>query len=157
MRWISMASVGAVVVALIIYAVAPGALTAEEEIRRVLKEGVERLEARDLKGAVALLAEDYQDGGGRTRDNLKGIAFVIFQRGPVLVHLSDVRITLQDDATATAELKAIALQGAEAVQTARDLLPTRGRALELTVKLHKRSGKWLVSAIDGDNLASFGL
>jgi hypothetical protein len=128
--------------------------TEEDQVRKVIDEGVAALEARDSARAAETLAEDYSDARGRTRDKLKRIAFFVLQQGPVLVRLSDVQIKVEGK-SATATIKALAMQGSGELKTAADLLPTNARAFDLTLRFSKESGDWLVTALDGDNAPSW--
>jgi hypothetical protein len=57
--------------------------------------------------------------------------------------------------SATATIKALAMQGSGELKTAADLLPTNARAFDLTLRFSKESGDWMVTAIDGDNAPSW--
>jgi hypothetical protein len=126
----------------------------EAKIKKLLDTGVAALEARDSKGAAALLADDYRDAKGRTKDKLKGLTFFVLQQGPILVKLGDVGVTVQGD-NAVATLRALAVQGSGQLKTAADLLPTNARAFDLTVKLVRDGSGWLVTAVDGDGSSGF--
>jgi hypothetical protein len=125
------------------------ALSPEDQIRALLNEGVAALEAQDVAGAADLLHDDYKDGGGRTKSALKGVTFMALRRGPVFIGLTKVDIAV-DGARATADVEGVALQGQPEVKVARDLLPERGRAFDVTVALTRvDDDTWRVTAIDG--------
>lgn len=126
----------------------------EAKIRKVLDAGVTALEARDVDAAAATLAEGYKDDGGRTKTQLKRLAFFALQQGPVLVALQSVDVTVEKGA-ATAKLKVLAVQGSAQLKSARDLLPTNARAFDLVVRLVDKDDDWLVTAIDGLGSSSF--
>ncbi len=111
-------------------------LSDEEQIRRVLDEGVVHLEKGDSAAAADLLSDSYLDTNKRTKTTMKRIAFFILQRGPIRAVLRDVKIEVNGN-NATATFVAVALQGNEKIESLTDVLPTGGRPLELTVSFFK--------------------
>lgn len=129
-------------------------VSAEDQIRAVLDQGVVALEAQDVGSAGDLLHENYKDNGGRTKSALKGVSFMALRRGPVFISLTDVQVTVPEPrksaTTATAAVKGIVLQGTPELKVAKDLLPTRGRAFDVTVQFSRvDDDAWQVTAIDG--------
>jgi hypothetical protein len=150
MKWFAVAAVSAAVVAVAVVALRPVAETDEDQIRAVITSGQKALEAADVKGALAVLDDDYADGGGRKKDAMKGITFMALRRGPVIIAISDAKIDVAPGASvATAVVTGIALQGAASVVEAKDLLPTRGRAFEATISFVKGDAEWRITRIDG--------
>src|SRR4051812_29900964 len=102
----------------------------------MLDAGAAALEARDAQKAAAVLADDYKDKSGRTKDKLKGLTFFALQQGPVLVSMQNVIIDVAGD-SAHVKMKALAVQGNSELKTAADLLPTNAKAFDLTLDVKK--------------------
>lgn len=145
----------AVAIAVLLLAGCTEKLSDEEQIRRVLDQGVAHLEAGDSASAADLLSERYLDSTRRDRTTMKRIAFFILRRGPVRIALKDVVIDVEGN-KATARFVAWGLQGAAEINTLSDVLPTGARQMQLDVKLAREDDDWRVTAIDGDGMkASF--
>lgn len=122
--------------------------TSEVLIRKTLDAGAAALEARDVEGASAVLADDYKDDRGRSRKQLKQLAFFALQQGPVLVSMQSVDIHVEG-MVADVTMKVLAVQGSAELKTARDLLPTNARAFDLTLRMTNTTDGWKVAAING--------
>lgn len=153
MKWFWLGTSAMAVVTFLVLALGGGAVSAEDQIRAVLTDGVAALEAQNVGAAGDLLHEDYKDNGGRTKSALKGISFMALRRGPVLIGLTTVDITVPEPkakaTTATAVVQGVVLQGTPGLEVAKDLLPTRGRAFDVTVRFARVDDEWQVTAIDG--------
>ncbi len=153
MRWFWLGTSAMAVVTFLVLVLSPKPLSAEDQIRKVIDDGVAALEAADVKGATTLLHEDYRDESGRTKDALKGVTFMALRRGPLVVGLTKVDVTVAGE-SARAVVQGVALQGHAEVKVARDLLPQRGRAFDATVAFRRVDhDTWRVTAIDGISAA----
>ncbi|MCC7070940.1 MAG: hypothetical protein IT383_06445 [Deltaproteobacteria bacterium] len=128
--------------------------TPEAKMRRALDDAVAALAAKDIKGAGAILADDFTDGAKRTKKDLTRLGFLALQRGPVFVRLQSVS-TEVEGARATTELTVLAVQGAPEIKSAADLLDTNARTLELTLRWRKDGGDWQVTHVEGLPTLSF--
>ncbi len=127
----------------------------EAQIRALLDAGAAALQARDATAAAKLLATSYTDSSGRSRDDLKRLAFFALQAGPVLVKVGDVSVKV-DAATASATVNVLAVQGNATLKTAADLLPQNARLFSLAVAFAREDGAWRVQSINGDGAGNFG-
>lgn len=153
MKWFWLGTSGMALVTLMVLLFSGKTLSPEDQIKKVIADGVTALEAADVKGATTLLHEDYKDEGGRTKDALKGVTFMALRRGPLVVGLTKVDVTVSGD-TASAVVQGVALQGHAEVKVARDLLPQRGRAFDATLAFRRVDDEtWRVTAIDGISAA----
>lgn len=129
-------------------------VSAEEQIKARLAEGVKALEEKDVKRAGALLAEGYKDSNGRDHRQMKALAFFVLRSGPVRISLSDEQIEVEESGTrAKASMKVTALQTTGAPTTVGDLMP-RGRAVPVQLDLVKSDDEWLITAIEGDGMGA---
>lgn len=126
-------------------------LSDEEQIRRVLDEGVAHLEKGDSAAAADLLSDSYLDTNKRTKKTMKRIAFFVLQRGPIRAVLRDVKIDVKGQ-NATATFTAVAVQGNAKIESLSDVVPTGGRQLEMTVSFYKEDGTWRVMGMEGDGM-----
>ncbi|MBI5481973.1 MAG: hypothetical protein HY906_24170 [Deltaproteobacteria bacterium] len=123
--------------------------TPEAAIRRVLDDGCEALQARDVARAARHLSPDYQDKLSRTNPQMRGLAFWVLRRGPVTVILRDTKIEVEGE-TATVTTVAHAFLGRSEINRLGDLIPQGAQRFELTVRFAREGGDWKVRAIDGD-------
>ena len=132
-------------------AAAPGCKreTPEAAIRRVLDDGCEALQQRDVARAVRHLSPQYQDKLSRTNQQMRGLAFWVLRRGPVTVFLRDTKIEV-DGETATVTTVAHCFLGREHIDRLSDLVPQGAQRFELTLRFVRERGDWKVRALDGD-------
>jgi hypothetical protein len=123
--------------------------TPEAAIRRILDDGCDALQARDVARAVRHLSPDYRDKLSRTNQQMRGLAFWVLRRGPVTVFLRDTKIEVKGDA-ATVTTTAHAFLGRTEINRLADLVPQGAQRFELTVGFALERGSWKVRAIDGD-------
>jgi len=130
----------AIVLALAALAAAPACRreTPEAAIRRVLDDGCEALQARDVARAVRHLSPDYRDKLSRTNQQMRGLAFWVLRRGPVK----------GDSATVTTV--AHCFLGREHIDRLSDLVPQGAQRFELTLRFAREGGDWKLRALDGD-------
>jgi hypothetical protein len=127
--------------------------TPEEEIRALLDRGVSALEGNRLGEAIDLLSESYLDGARRDHRKMKSLAFVILRRGPLMVFLSDIQISVSGS-SATVQVKATAIQGKKKIASLQDVLPKNARKMDLRIQVLKEGSDWKVTAIDGDGFGA---
>jgi hypothetical protein len=154
MKWFWLGTSAMAVVTILALGFGGRSASAEDQIRAVLDLGVVALEAQDVGAAADLLHENYRDKDGRTKSALKGLSFMALRRGPVFISLTDVKITVPEPkksaTTATAAVQGLVLQGTPEIKVAKDLIPTRGRAFDVTVQFFRvDDDEWQVTAIDG--------
>ena len=132
-------------------AAAPGCKheTPEAAIRRVLDDGCDALQQRDVARAAHHLSPGYKDKLSRTNQQMRGLAFWVLRRGPVTVFLRDTKIEVEGE-TATVTTVAHCFLGRENIYRLSDLVPQGAQRFELTLKLAREKGDWKVRAIDGD-------
>jgi hypothetical protein len=129
----------------------------EEEIQRMLDEGVSLLEKGDISGAGDLISDDYMDKSGRDKKTLKRIAFFMMRAQKVSFFLRETEIVMADDLR-TAEVKTKVIVGARRadITSLTDALPSGVRKLPITLRVAKLDGDWRVVAIEGDGLKGGG-
>lgn len=159
MRFLPRPSLSALLVALglgLLASACTKTLTDEEQVRKVLDDGMAALEEGDVGAAGDLLADDYKDPAKRDKRTLKQIALLVLRRGPLRVVLRDVQIQVEGTA-ATATFDAVAVQGAAEVKEMSDLLPQNAKQMKMTVKLSKQGDAWRVTSIEGDGMRGMEL
>ena len=139
----------ALVAALVATAPACKRETPEAAIRRVLDDGCDALQARDVARAVGHLSPGYKDKLARTNQQMRGLAFWVLRRGPVTVFLRDTKIEVEGE-TATVTTVAHCFLGRTEIKRLGDLIPQGAQRFELTLRLAREKGDWKVRAIDGD-------
>jgi len=123
--------------------------TPEAAIRRVLDDGCDALQQRDVARAVRHLSDGYKDKLSRTNQQMRGLAFWVLRRGPVTVFLRDTKIEVEGD-TATVTTVAHCFLGREHVDRLADLIPQGAQRFELTLRFAREGRAWKIKAIDGD-------
>jgi hypothetical protein len=127
--------------------------TPEEQIQKMLDEGVELLEKGDVAGAGDLLSDDYMDSGKRDKKMLKRIAFFYLRAQKASFFLRETQITMSDDLK-SAEVATNVIVGARAadVEKLTDRLPSGVRKLPITMRVVKEGDDWRIAGIEGDGL-----
>jgi ketosteroid isomerase-like protein len=123
--------------------------TPEAAIRRVMDDGCDALQARDVSRAVRHLSPEYKDKLSRTGQQMRGLAFWVLRRGPVTVILRETKIEVAGE-TATVTTVAHCFLGRENIDRLADLVPQGAQRFELTIRFAREGGDWKVRAIDGD-------
>jgi hypothetical protein len=123
--------------------------TPEAAIRRVLDDGCEALQQRDVARAVRHLHAEYKDKLSRTNQQMRGLAFWVLRRGPVTVFLRDTKIEVEGD-SAKVTTVAHCFLGHEKIDRLADLVPQGAQRFELTLRFERDGGDWKIRAIDGD-------
>ena len=123
--------------------------TPEAAIRRILDDGYDALQARDVARAVHHLAPDYKDKLSRTNQQMRGLAFWVLRRGPVTVFLRETKIEVEGEA-ATVTTEAHTFLGRTEINRLGDLIPQGAQKFDLTIKFAREGGDWKVRAIDGN-------
>lgn len=151
MKWFALGTSAMAIVLFLTLIFGKKQVSPEDQIKALLQEGVAALEAQDVGRAAVLLHDDYKDQAGRTKSALKGVSFMAVRRGPIFIAFSDVNVTVPPAGTsASAAITGFVLQGQPEVKVARDLIPQRGRAFDVTVALTRVDDEtWRVTAIDG--------
>jgi hypothetical protein len=122
----------------------------EELIRAQLDQGTAALSEGDVKGAAAVLADDYKDGKGRDKKTLKRITFFVLRGGPITLKRTDETIEVDDDGErAVVSAKVWAVQTSKDKKVVADLIP-RARAVEEQIGFTLIDGEWLVTSLEGD-------
>jgi hypothetical protein len=129
----------------------------EELIKAQLDAAATALEEKDVKGAAAVLADEYADGKGRDKKRLKQVAFFVLRGGPITLNRSDETIEVDESGKkATVSTKVWAVQTSADAKVVADLIP-RGRAVEVQLQFELIDDTWLVTSLDGDPYSgSFG-
>lgn len=125
--------------------------TPEQEIKELLDRGVTALEQNKHADAVDLLSPSYLDSAGRNQKKMKSLSFVLLRRGPVMVFLSDVNISV-NGISASVEMKATAVQGKRKIEALNDVIPQNARKMNITLQLLKEGDVWRITAMDGDGM-----
>ena len=90
-----------------------GGPSPEEQVRALIAAGEQRAEAKDVRGLLDLVADDYADDAGRDRRELGAVlAFALQQYERVFLYVRIDRIAITGEGTAEATLF-VAIAGAE--------------------------------------------
>lgn len=120
--------------------------TDESRIRKLIKEGADAVEARDVDGIMAKVSFSYRDNHGMTYLSLKEILKREIQRHTdISVEYDDLRIQVSGGmATAEADIRVIATTGNETGYIIGDVkTPVR-----LRFALEKEGTKWHIVRIE---------
>ena len=137
-----------------------------DRIEARLNAGARALEDNKIADAAEVLAEAYRDVSKRDKTTMKRLAFVARRQGPLSLYLRDFKIviaapdtvTRDGDApngtTATVNVDVYAVQGANEMKKAADLIPERARKHAIELDMKKIDGEWQVTSMAGDRLGT---
>ena len=119
-----------------------GAASEADRVKATISELAVAAAAPDLGAVLDPIADDYKDGEGVTKDQLRGFLFRQFQtRGPVVSVLSPITVQHEEgSALATATFEAVLATGI----TLGDPMPDNADAYRFEVELQKRDGDWKI-------------
>lgn len=115
----------------------------EELIKAMIAETAELARAKDIKGILENVSEEYKDQQGNDRNALKGILFIYFQGYETVgVFVRDTQVTVEGD-QAQAQVKVI-LTGGEDPDTLGGVVPKSGGGYLIDMNLVREDGDWMV-------------
>lgn len=112
----------------------------EQQVRELIASAEAAAEARDTSDVLALVADDYADAQGRTRDELRGALAGYFALHPKLELIVDIeRLEFPADGLAQAQ---VTVRGLDLARF------DAGDSIELAVELRRNNGAWRVNRAD---------
>jgi len=131
----------AVLVAAAVVALRPGP-SDEEAVREAIRAVAEGAREADLGATLDPVSDRYQGPEGLTYGELKLFLFREFQRrGPIVVMLSDIQVTLAGD-IAIAEFTATLADGIDVGGL--DLVPDSADRFHFVADLEREGGDWKI-------------
>ncbi len=128
----------------------------EDELRSIIYEAKDAASAKDVKGIMKHISDDYRDDEGNNRDAIKGILFYQFMRSQKLsVFIRSVDIQA-NGADAIADVKAILVSGRE-ISEIKDVLPDEAAGYLFTIVFKKEAGSWKVRSSSWRDIGATGL
>jgi len=143
-RWVTLAFVGAVALALLIVLWPRG--TPEQKVLRVLSAIAEAVERKDVGGGLRHVSEDYHDSRGNTKLELTRLAWGgLREVGQLSVVLYGPKVTVQGrEATVQVEVLVEEMKAGG---------PPPSIRTPVTVKLRKEGWRWQVVNAEGWQVA----
>lgn len=104
------------------------------------------IEDGDWQTLTDHIYDRYKDDRGRDKKKLQQLAFLTFRRGPIkiLVTSKDIAVAIE---TGYLKCTIYAIQGSQALETPRDLLPKKARMYTLEIKWIWNGDAWVVARI----------
>jgi hypothetical protein len=133
----------ALIVTLLLSPACKKPVSEEDRVKAVINDTAKLAEAKDIKGVLEHISEDYKDPEGNDRNAVKGLLFVYFQQyEKVGLFVRDIQVTVEGD-EAEAQVKVI-LTGGEDPETIGDVVPASAGGYLLDLKLVNEDGEWMV-------------
>jgi len=138
------------VLALLIYLVfvRPLLISEEDRIRKGVKEGIQAIEAKDLRRCLRHVSLHYKDEYGLTYLTVKRLLTQVFQEFDAFeIDLRKLRITVLDKgvASATFDLKVTVSYGGQRAY----LLGSKDSSNRIEMSFIKEGGRWKVNQVEG--------
>ena len=112
----------------------------EQRVRALIASAEEAAESRDVGDALDLVADDYADAQGNTRDSVRGFLHVYFAAHPKLelvTGIDDLEFPVDGLARARVTVRGLDLDRFDA-----------GESVALDVELRRAGGEWRVVRAD---------
>ena len=143
MKRLYLLGLSALIVTLLLSPACKKPVSEEDRIKTMINETAKLAEAKDIKGVLEHISEDYKDPEGNDHNAVKGLLFVYFQQyEKVGLFVRDIQVTVEGD-EAEAQVKVI-LTGGEDPETIGDVVPASAGGYLLDLKLLNEGGEWMV-------------
>lgn len=117
--------------------------TDEQKIYKILDAGVAELEAGNVKGAMAYVAEDFSGDEGVDKQTIRGVlGGQVLQGNRITIMRRDEKVKV-DGGTATATLDVALFQGDRAKM--KGVVPQRSGTYRFAITFRKDDGEWLIT------------